>query len=132
MPSHTASLPPLPQFDVTAQIGLDDIGNSGHSYRETAEKAIDLTTVVDVIAGQFNNPVRVIDVSDHIACRSRKNISRLAAQRCHRKAHRADCQRYRNRNEKWSAVCGGHIGCRPEPVSGSRFSQAGVVLPLES
>ena len=58
---HTASLAPESQFDVTVHIVLDDFGNSGRAYRETAEEAADFDTVVDdLIAGQFNNPVRVI------------------------------------------------------------------------
>ena len=78
MSPHTASLAPEHQSDVTVHIVLDDFGNSGRAYRETAEEAADFNTVVDdLIAGQFNNPVRVIafnvsegwsrDVSDHVA-----------------------------------------------------------------
>jgi hypothetical protein len=61
MSSQTASLAPEPQSDATVHIVLDDFGKSGRSYRETAEDAADFDTVVDdLIAGQFNNPVRVI------------------------------------------------------------------------
>ena len=78
MSPHTASLAPESQFDVTVHIVLDDFGTSGRTYRETAEEAADFNSVVDdLIAGQFNNPVRVIafnlsegwsrDVSDHVA-----------------------------------------------------------------
>jgi hypothetical protein len=58
---QNASLAPGPQFDVTVHIVVDDFGQSGRAYRETAEEAADFKTVVDdLIAGQFNNPIRVI------------------------------------------------------------------------
>jgi hypothetical protein len=87
MPPHTANLAPEPQFDVTVHIVLDDFGNSGRAYRETAEQAADFNTVVDdLIAGQFNNPVRVIafnisegwsrDVSDHVAWELLKRVAK--------------------------------------------------------
>jgi hypothetical protein len=61
MSPHTASLAPEHQSDVTVHIVLDDFGNSGRAYRETAEEAADFNTVVDdLMAGQFNNPIRVI------------------------------------------------------------------------
>jgi hypothetical protein len=84
---HTASLAPESQFDVTVHIVLDDFGNSGRAYRETAEEAADFDTVVDdLIAGQFNNPVRVIafnvsggwsrDVSENVARELLKRIAK--------------------------------------------------------
>ncbi len=84
MSPHTTSL--APEFDVTVHIVLDDFGNSGRAYRETAEEAADFSTVVDdLMTGQFNNPVRVIafnisegwsrDVSDQVG---RELLKRLA------------------------------------------------------
>ena len=86
MSPHTTTLAPGPQFDVTVHIVLDDFGNSGRAYRETAEEAADFSTVVDdLMTGQFNNPVRVIafnisegwsrDVSDQVG---RELLKRLA------------------------------------------------------
>jgi hypothetical protein len=76
---HTANLAPEPQFDVTVHVVLDDFGNSGRTYRETAEGAADFNTVVDdLMAGQFNNPVRVI--AFNISDGSRKEISRSPVQ----------------------------------------------------
>jgi hypothetical protein len=76
MAPHTTSL--APEFDVTVHIVLDDFGKAGRVYRETAEEAANLDTVVDdLMTGQFNNPVRVIafntsegwsrDVSEDVA-----------------------------------------------------------------
>jgi hypothetical protein len=87
MSPHTTSLAPEPQSDATVHIVLDDFGKAGRSYRETAEEAADLNTVVDdLIAGQFNNPVRVIafnvsegwsrDVSDHVAWEMLKRVAK--------------------------------------------------------
>jgi hypothetical protein len=86
MSPHATTLAPGPQYDVTVHIVLDDFGNSGRAYRETAEEAADFNTVVDdLMTGQFNNPVRVIafnisegwsrDVSDQVA---RELLKRLA------------------------------------------------------
>ncbi len=58
---HTANLAPEP---FTVHVVLDDFGNSGRVYRETAEEAADFNTVVDdLMAGQFNNPVRPCSTS---------------------------------------------------------------------
>ena len=87
MSPHTATLAPGSQFDVTVHIVLDDFGNSGRAYRETAEEAADFNTVVnDLMTGQFNNPVRVIafnisegwsrDVSDHVAWELLKRVAK--------------------------------------------------------
>jgi hypothetical protein len=84
MPPHTANLAPEP---VTVHVVLDDFGNSGRAYRETAEEAADFNTVVDdLMAGQFNNPVRVLafnisegwsrDVSDHVAWELLKRVAK--------------------------------------------------------
>ena len=78
MSPHTTNLAPEPPADVTVHIVLDDYGNSGRAYRETAEEAADFNTVIDdLMAGQFNNPIRVIafnvgegwswDVSERVA-----------------------------------------------------------------
>jgi hypothetical protein len=56
-------------------------------YRETAEEAADFNTVVDdLMAGLFNNPIRVIafnvgegwsrDVSDHVASELLKRVAK--------------------------------------------------------
>jgi hypothetical protein len=62
MSPHSTNLAPdHPPFDATVHIVIDDFGKSGRAYRETAEEAADLNTVVDdLMGGQFNNPVRVI------------------------------------------------------------------------
>src|SRR5690349_13679716 len=88
MSPHTTSL--APEFDVTVHIVLDDFGKAGRAYRETAEEATNLDTVVDdLMTGQFNNPVRVIafntgegwsrDASDQVA-RELQKISCSPAQ----------------------------------------------------
>jgi hypothetical protein len=85
MSPHSTTLAPEPQFD-TVHIVLDDFGHSGRAYCEAAEEAADFNTVVDdLMAGQFNNPVRVIafnigegwsrDVSDQVA---REVLERVA------------------------------------------------------
>src|SRR4051812_15388708 len=62
----------------TVHIVLDDFGALGRAYRETDEAKADLETVIqDLLAGQFNKPIRVIafntadgwahDVSEDIA-----------------------------------------------------------------
>ncbi len=68
---------------------LDDFGKAGRAYRETAEEDTTLGSVVDdLLAGQFNNPVRVVafntsegwsrDVSEDVA---REVVRRLAGRR---------------------------------------------------
>ena len=87
MSPHTTTLAPGSQFDATVHIVLDDFGNSGRAYRETAEEAADFNTVVDdLMTGQFNNPVRVIafnisegwsrDVSDQVAQELLKRLAK--------------------------------------------------------
>jgi hypothetical protein len=86
MSPHSTTLAPEPQFDVTVHLVLGDFGNSGRAYRETAEEAADFNSIVDdLMAGQFNNPIRVIafnisegwsrDVSDQVA---RELLERVA------------------------------------------------------
>ena len=76
----------VPHFDVTVHIVLDDFGKAGRVYRETDEHESSLDFVVDdLLAGQFNNPVRVVafntsegwsrDVSEDVA---REVVSRVA------------------------------------------------------
>ena len=47
--------------DQTAYLVVDRLGQQGGVYRETEVERTDLETIVaDLIAGQFNDPVRVI------------------------------------------------------------------------
>lgn len=47
--------------DQTIYLVLDDFGRLGRSYRETDPTQADLeTTIMDLMTGQFNNPVRVV------------------------------------------------------------------------
>jgi hypothetical protein len=68
----------VPDFDVTVHIVLDDFGAAGKVYRETDEADAGLEAAIDdVLAGQYNNPLRVVafntaegwasDVSEDIA-----------------------------------------------------------------
>lgn len=67
-----------PADDQSVYLVVDDFGKRGQCWRETDVEATDLETVItDLIAGQYNNPVRVIgfntaegwsrDVSEEIA-----------------------------------------------------------------
>jgi hypothetical protein len=54
-------LPLVPERDLTVHIVLDDLGKSGHVYRETAEAEADLDTVIDdITSGHYDNPRRVV------------------------------------------------------------------------
>jgi hypothetical protein len=64
--------------DQTVYLVIDDFGPNGRSYRETDVETSDLETVlVDLLGGQYNNPIRVVafntaegwsqDVSEDIA-----------------------------------------------------------------
>ena len=86
MSPHSASLAPEPHSDVTVHIVLD-FGNSGRAYRETPEEAADFNAVVDdLMAGEFNHPIRVIafnisegwsrDVSDQVARELLKRVAK--------------------------------------------------------
>jgi hypothetical protein len=68
----------VPHVGVVAYIVLDDFGKAGRVYREAAEAAATLDSIIDdLLTGQFNNPVRVIafntsegwsrDVSEDVA-----------------------------------------------------------------
>jgi hypothetical protein len=78
MPMTSVTPRLVPHFNGTVHIVLDDFGNAGRVYRETAEAAATLESVIDdLLAGQFNNPARVVafntsqgwsrDVSDDVA-----------------------------------------------------------------
>jgi hypothetical protein len=64
--------------DQTVYLVVDDFGRRGRAYRETDPEAADLETVIlDLLEGQYNNPIRVVafntfegwsqDVSEDIA-----------------------------------------------------------------
>jgi hypothetical protein len=64
-------------------IVVDDFGPYGRSYRETDVEKADLeTTITDLMAGEYRNPVRVVafnttehwseDVSEDVACEIRR------------------------------------------------------------
>jgi hypothetical protein len=59
---HISSTPSLaPNTSSTVYIVVDDFGNLGASYRETAVEDGDRPTVIDdLLAGQFHNPLRVV------------------------------------------------------------------------
>jgi hypothetical protein len=47
--------------DQTVYLVVDDFGRNGRAYRETDAEAADLETViVDLLEGQYHNPVRVV------------------------------------------------------------------------
>ena len=64
--------------DQNVYLVVDDFGRNGRSYRETDVETADLETVIlDLLEGQYNNPIRVVafntaegwsqDVSEDIA-----------------------------------------------------------------
>jgi hypothetical protein len=64
--------------DQTVYLVVDDFGRRGRAYRETDIETADLETVIlDLLEGQYNNPIRVVafntfegwsqDVSEDIA-----------------------------------------------------------------
>jgi hypothetical protein len=68
----------VPDLAIAIHVVLDDFGKAGRVYREVDETKADAATIVDdLLAGQFNNPVRIIafnasegwsrDVSEDIA-----------------------------------------------------------------
>src|SRR4051812_35419347 len=61
MRNRTPSL--VPAFDMSVYLVLDDLGPGfGRVYRETNESTADLNMVVsDLLTGQFNNPVRIVE-----------------------------------------------------------------------
>jgi hypothetical protein len=57
----TPSIVPKADDDQTIYLVLDDFGRNGRAWRETDVERADLETViVDVLEGQYKNPVRVI------------------------------------------------------------------------
>jgi hypothetical protein len=78
MPFTSVTPDLVPHLNGTVHIVLDDFGKAGRVYRETAEAAATLESVIeDLSTGQFNNPVRVVafntsqewsrDVSEDVA-----------------------------------------------------------------
>jgi hypothetical protein len=75
-------------FNTDVYVVLDDFGEIGRAYRETDEKRADRETLIrDLIAGQYEHPVRIIafntaqgwarDVSEEIAREIRDRASRM-------------------------------------------------------
>jgi hypothetical protein len=71
--------------DQNVYIVVDDFGRNGRSYRETDVEQADLeTTIFDLMAGQYRNPIRVVafntaerwseDVSEDIAREIRRRF----------------------------------------------------------
>jgi hypothetical protein len=57
----TPSIVPKEEDDQNVYIVLDDFGRNGRSYRETDVERADLEAVImDMLEGQYQNPVRVI------------------------------------------------------------------------
>jgi hypothetical protein len=81
----------VPGFNADVYVVLDDFGTLGRTYREVDEAEADKATLIrDLIAGQFNNPVRVVafntaegwsrDVSEEIAREIRAEAERTGAE----------------------------------------------------
>jgi hypothetical protein len=79
----------VPHAGAVSYIVLDDFGKAGRVYREAAEAAATLESIIDdLMTGQFNNPVRVVafnpsegwsrEVSEDVA---REVLRRLAGRR---------------------------------------------------
>jgi hypothetical protein len=77
----------VPGFNADVYVVLDDFGNLGRSYREVDETQADKGTLIRrLIAGQYNNPVRIVafntsegwsrDVSEEIAREIRAQAER--------------------------------------------------------
>jgi hypothetical protein len=61
MPSTSVIAALVPHFEGTSHVVLDDFGQAGRVYRETAEATATLESVIDdLLTGQFNNPARVV------------------------------------------------------------------------
>jgi hypothetical protein len=51
----------VPGFDVDVYLVLDDFGKIGRAYREADEEKSDRQTIVrNLIAGEYNDPVRIV------------------------------------------------------------------------
>jgi hypothetical protein len=71
--------------DQTVYLVVDRLGRLGSVYRETEVERVDLETVItDLIAGQFNDPVRVVAINtlEHWAQDVSKDIAREIQSRC--------------------------------------------------
>jgi len=110
----TSATPLVPHFDVIVHIVLDDFGKASRVYRETDEQEASLDSVVDdLLAGQFNNPVRVVafntsegwsrDVSEDVA---REVVSRVAEGRPLAASSRQFVETYVDENELLRAESG--------------------------
>ncbi len=59
--TESPPLAPAEGFDFDVYIVLDDFGSLGRSYRETDERRADRETLIrDLMAGEFENPVRIV------------------------------------------------------------------------
>jgi hypothetical protein len=57
----TPSIVPKAEDDQNVYIVMDDLARNGRAYRETAIERADLEAVImDMLEGQYKNPVRVI------------------------------------------------------------------------
>ena len=71
--------------DSTVYLVLDSFGAIGTSYRETDAERSDLETVVaDLMAGEFNEPIRVVafNTSEHWADDVSRQIAGEIQERC--------------------------------------------------
>src|ERR1700761_9738995 len=87
--SWTPSIVPSSN-DQNVYIVVDDFGRNGRAYRETDVEAADFeTTITDLMAGEYANPIRVVafntaehwseDVSEDVAREIRRRFDLLAA-----------------------------------------------------
>ena len=87
--SWTPSIVPLSN-DQNVYIVVDDFGRNGRAYRETDVEAADLeTTITDLMAGGYANPIRVVafntaehwseDVSEDVAREIRRRFDLQAS-----------------------------------------------------
>ena len=71
--------------DATVYLVLDSFGAIGSSYRETDIERSDLDTlIVDLMAGEFNEPIRVVafNTSEHWADDVSRQIAQEIQRRC--------------------------------------------------
>jgi hypothetical protein len=87
--SWTPSIVPSSN-DQNVYIVVDDFGRNGRAYRETDVEAADLeTTITNLMAGEYNNPIRVVafntaehwseDVSEDVAREIRRRFDLQAS-----------------------------------------------------
>ena len=114
MPFESVTPGLVPHVGVVAYIVLDDFGKAGRVYREVAEADTTLESVVDdLLAGQFNNPVRVVafntsegwsrDVSEDVV---REVVNRVAEGRPLATSSRQFVQAYVDEDELLRAESG--------------------------